>query len=156
MCFPIQSAIFVVKRVFWKTWFVYQNRIFLWGKNLVFKQGFCCVLRSWYCLILKVLRVLHLEQLFCCCLLAFCQLRELLRQNVCRNCCMSHVCEFWLQLSRLSHFIYLDFSISRSCFLGCIPSVERWSSSVKYSFDFEHLQNDTDKSCARYRGAVLS
>ena len=62
------------------------------GKTYFFKQVFCCVLRSWYCLFLKVLRVRHLEKLFCCCLLAFCQLRELLRQNLCGNCCMSVFC----------------------------------------------------------------
>ena len=59
-----------------------------------------------------------------------------------------HVDEFWIQFSRLSHFSYLDFSTSHSCFPGCIPSVERLSNSVRYSLDFEHLQNDTDKDCA--------
>ena len=61
---------------------------------------------------------------------------------------MLHVREFWIQFSRLSHFIYLDFSTSHSCFPGCIPSVERLSNSVRYSLGFEHLQNDTDKDCA--------
>ena len=55
-----------------------------------------------------------------------------------------HVDEFWIQFSRLSHFIYLDFSTSHSC----IPSLERLSNTVRYSLDFEHLQNDTDKDCA--------
>ena len=67
-----------------------------------------------------------------------------------------HVREFWIQFSRLSHFIYLDFSTSHSCFPGCIPSVERLSGSVKYCLDFEHLQNDTSKGCAWYCGARLS
>ena len=67
-----------------------------------------------------------------------------------------HVCEFWLQLSRLSHFIYLDFSTLHSCRPGCFPSVERLSGSVKYCLDFEHLQNDTSKGCAWYCGARLS
>ena len=120
------------------------------------KQVFCFDLRSWYCLFLKVLRVRHLEKYFAVCLPAVCQVRELPRQNVCTNCCMSDVCEFWLQLSRLSHFIYLDFSTLHSCRPGCIPSVERLSSSVKYCLDFEHLQNDTSKGCAWYCGAGRS
>ena len=45
-----------------------------------------------------------------------------------------HVHEFWLQFSRLSHFIYPDLSTSHSCFLDCIPSVERLSSSVSLIF----------------------
>ena len=102
------------------------------GKTYFFKQIFCSVLRSWYCSRLKVLRVHHLEKIFCCCLLAFCQLRELLRQNLCRNCCMSASSGFNFHVCHTS-FIQI-FSISHSRFPGWVPSVERLWGSVSLIF----------------------
>ena len=115
MCvFQFHRQFFCEKTVFWKTvralLGLYTTSGSSSGKTYFFKQFFCFDLRSWYCLFLKALHVRHLEKYFAVCLPAVCQVWELLRQNVCKNCCMSDVCEFWLQLSRLSHFIYLDFS----------------------------------------------
>ena len=103
------------------------------GKTCFIKQVFRCVLRRWYCLFLRALRVCHL---------------------VCHESCFDKICAEIAACRRVLDSIftfdtlYLSrFSTLHSCFPGCIPSVERLSNSVRYSLDFEHLQNDTDKDC---------
>ena len=160
VCFPMQSAIFVRKTVFWKTvralLGLYTTIGSSFRENLLLQTSFLFWFMFLILFVFEGAPCTSSCKIFCC-LFACC----LSSTRVASTKCVHKLLPVWCLRVLASTFAfvtlhYLDFSTLHSCRPGCFPRVERLSGSVKYCLDFEHLQNDTSKGCAWYCGARLS